>query len=281
MTSPIFPSSTPPLEPRAMPVTPDQAREWLGHNTRNRNISQRRVSQYARDMAAGNWMLTNQAIGFDTQGRLVDGQHRLHAVIKADTTVDMLVVANLNPDAQGHIDTGRARTPGDMIAVLDGVKNPQMAAATAKAALAWDKGFRWLGNYDPTHQEIRDYVNDPANALIRRAAEVASQSRKYVSMRPSLFGTAYYICARMDYADAEIFYVDQLIEGIGLYVGDPAKTVQRRLIQDADKQGVGADFNKLAYVITAWNKFRSGEKITKLQAPPGPGWSVANFPEPR
>ena len=60
-------------------VTPEMAREWLTHNTHNRPVSRQYVEKYARDMRAGRWHYTNQGIGFDVNGVMTDGQHRLLA----------------------------------------------------------------------------------------------------------------------------------------------------------------------------------------------------------
>ena len=60
-------------------VMPEMAREWLTHNTHNRPVSRQTVEQYARDMKAGRWYYTNQGIGFDVNGVMTDGQHRLLA----------------------------------------------------------------------------------------------------------------------------------------------------------------------------------------------------------
>ncbi len=45
-------------------VDPETARRWLGRNTHNRRIRLRVVAAYARDMSAGNWHITGEAIKF-------------------------------------------------------------------------------------------------------------------------------------------------------------------------------------------------------------------------
>ena len=73
-------------------VTPEMARRWLDSNTRsNRRPSAKTVDAYAREMAAGRWLVTHQGIAFNQAGELVDGQHRLLAIIEADVNVLMMV----------------------------------------------------------------------------------------------------------------------------------------------------------------------------------------------
>jgi hypothetical protein len=87
-------------------VTPKLAGEWMESNEKNRHIRDRLVVKYARDMSAGNWSLTGEAIKFDTEGCLVDGQHRLLAVILSGVSLQMLVVCGVERAAQTVMDTG-------------------------------------------------------------------------------------------------------------------------------------------------------------------------------
>jgi len=79
-----------------MDITPSQAFAWLEGNTHNRPLDQAHVERLARDMKAGRWRLT----------LLVDGQHRLWAVIEADVTVPMRVFFNEPPESRHVLDTG-------------------------------------------------------------------------------------------------------------------------------------------------------------------------------
>ena len=104
-------------------ITPVKAAEYLEHNLgNNRNIREHRVAAYARDMASGKWELTPSGIAFDEDGVLVDGQHRLRAVISADTPVYMNVTRNVPHDAVAAIDRGLKRNYSDA-AKLAGIKD--------------------------------------------------------------------------------------------------------------------------------------------------------------
>jgi len=104
-----------------MTVTPDRAFEWLERaNNRNRAVSQAVVQRYARDMKAGNWRLSHQGIAFDVNGILLDGQHRLWAVVEANVPVEMFVWTNVPADTRQIIDGGRGRTLVDRLQFVDG-----------------------------------------------------------------------------------------------------------------------------------------------------------------
>ena len=72
-------------------ITPDIAKQWLTKNVNNRKLRSATCAKYARDIKQGNWRLTHQGIAFDKSGNLVDGQHRLQAIIQAGMPVPMVV----------------------------------------------------------------------------------------------------------------------------------------------------------------------------------------------
>lgn len=70
-------------------VTPALAKQWLEKNTNNRNVNFAKVKKMAKDMREGHWDTTHQGIAIATDGTLVDGQHRLMAVVESGVTVRM------------------------------------------------------------------------------------------------------------------------------------------------------------------------------------------------
>ena len=75
------------VKARMCALTPELATKLLARNTHNRTISSSRIRQYAADMAAGNWAFNGEAIKVSEGGQILDGQHRLRAVIESDVTI--------------------------------------------------------------------------------------------------------------------------------------------------------------------------------------------------
>jgi hypothetical protein len=113
-------------------VTPKMAKEWLQTNRNNRHVNNNKVAIYAADMMCGRWGLTHQGIAFDENGNLIDGQHRLLAVIKADCEVVMNVSTGVPNDAKWLLDTGLKRQPSHAIE-MSGFKNSTRLAAAIKS----------------------------------------------------------------------------------------------------------------------------------------------------
>jgi hypothetical protein len=99
--------------PHAVHVTPELAAEWLSNNEGNRNVRQGHVRSLSADMTALRWKLTHQAIAFSTTGRLLDGQHRLHAIIASGVGAPLLIFIGLPDDLFGALDRNMKRTMTD------------------------------------------------------------------------------------------------------------------------------------------------------------------------
>lgn len=113
-------------------VTPDQAAKWLEKPAKNRKINTRRVGLYAAMMKRGDWMLTNQGIAIDEFGMLIDGQHRLSAIVECDVPVELLVIRAVPNKAQLVLDQGLKRTPHDQVGLREGWEVTPMHIAVAK-----------------------------------------------------------------------------------------------------------------------------------------------------
>lgn len=101
-----------------MKITPEIAKEWKNRNIENnRNLKPRVVAQYVTDMRNGKWGLNPDAIAFDENGIMFNGQHRLEGVIESGETIEAFVVFNfpLNKKDFLHMDIGAKRSFRDMI----------------------------------------------------------------------------------------------------------------------------------------------------------------------
>lgn len=90
-------------------VAPALATEWLQKNSINRNPNKATIKKYAADMEAGRWAITSDLIAFDPDGVLLNGQHRLMAVIKSGATVGMMVARGVPRESFAVTDRGRPR----------------------------------------------------------------------------------------------------------------------------------------------------------------------------
>jgi len=96
-------------------ITPEMAKNVLETaNKNNRTISQNEVNMLALEMKMGRFKDNGDTIKFDTNDNLIDGQHRLMAIVKSGIPlIDAIVVYGIDPDAVDTIDSGRKRSVSD------------------------------------------------------------------------------------------------------------------------------------------------------------------------
>ncbi len=103
-------------------ITPSMAEVWLmERNPHNRRVVEAHAERMAGEMKAGRWRLTHQGIAFDTNGVLIDGQHRLWAIVLSGCTVPMRLFFNEPIESLGAIDVVRARTNDEVITLAGGM----------------------------------------------------------------------------------------------------------------------------------------------------------------
>lgn len=238
-------------------VTPELATEWLGKNTHNRRVRARAVGYYAQQLAAGEWIENGETIKFGADGVLLDGQHRLLAIIESKVAVPCLVVTELDPAAFATIDTGIARQAKDVL-YLAGEANPNILAAAARIVMQYDaSGKRAFprGVHRYSNQEILNYVRENPKL---------SECVKFCARGVSLFGAAgaafYFLFQRVDPVEAEVF-IDMLIEGTDLRKTSSVYHLRERLL--GQRKIRLREAVREAIFIKAWNL--RNERVGVLQ----------------
>lgn len=112
-------------------VTPEIATEWLKKNVGNRPLNLAMVKRLSRALAAGEYVFTHQGVAFDTNGMLIDGQHRLHAITESGVAIDLVVTRGLATKAREKIDTGARRTVAHVLSFRFGLTGTEAKAASA------------------------------------------------------------------------------------------------------------------------------------------------------
>ena len=238
-------------------LTPDLAKALLSLNSSNRPIRQVKVSQYARDMAAGRWALNGEPIIVATGGHLNDGQHRCIANIDANTAVPVFITFGIDRDTRLTVDQGGARTAGDILG-MEGVQNGSLVAAIARMVIAYEQGDqRGLADAKRiTSAQIREraYTDTALGASATFGCTQAKYSATFVS--GSVVGFVHYCLAKINTAEAESF-LTSVCRGENLRIGQPAHTLREKLISG----GKLSRERKIKLIFQAWNFHRRGMKV--------------------
>lgn len=250
-------------------ITPDIAREMLGHNERNRNSKSGKIQQYARDMASGNWVVTGEAIKFDTAGVLLDGQNRLFACIAADTPFETMVMRGVPAVAQEFMDTGAARNAGDAL-TLRGYTNVNPLAAIARTHSSYAQGIivnsssGTGGRGNMTVHEVVEYVKEhPELVEVVSTAKAISKHEK-VPLGVGPIGTAMLVTSQIDAEASEEFFTD-LLTGRSWGVGDPTTALREKALSFVRNRQTVRSGAALFLLFRTWNAVRDDQPLRFLR----------------
>jgi hypothetical protein len=240
-------------------ITPAKAEEYLQRNSKNRQISPKTVAAYARDMENGDWLPTGEAIKFDVRGNLLDGQHRLAAIIRSGIKLKIAVIRNVIPDARKVMDTGRRRSVSDNLSMDFGVKNPTQVASAARIIIRWRSGLlRQSNTFRITDSEIYEFVveNDPA---LQVAASFGQKLRRSLPFSLAAVTAAHVETNRVNEDAAKVFW-DKVLTGAELRVGDPALSLRNTVVRLGAKHEDRTMMN-LELICRAW-RFHVADRNT-------------------
>ncbi len=125
------------MKTKIVNVTPAMAAEWLEPhiNHSNRDLRQTWISFLAHEILKGRWKVTHQGIGFSSSGRLLDGQHRLSAIVLAGLAVDVMVTTGMEDDDFRAIDSGIKRAHHERIHLVDSKDENQLICMAVRTFL--------------------------------------------------------------------------------------------------------------------------------------------------
>lgn len=264
-------------------VTPDLAHEWLGWNTHNRNLRERTVKAYAADMINGDWQWNGESIKFATDGTLIDGQHRLAAIVLGGMPVKMLVVRGLASQAQDTVDSGIHRKFADVLH-LRGERAASLLAAIVRKVAYWEAGYRKShAGWSPTVAHMLQLIDKQPD--LRDIALYAQQIATRVNLPGSVIGFGIWLFSRVETNDRDqlssdvSFFFERLKDGQNIAKGDPIYELRRAVANSTSNRGERGVTYLTAIMIKAWNAFRSGARVGVLVYRPG-GSRPERFPEP-
>ncbi len=257
-------------------ITPEMADAWLRYNTHNRSIRPTYVDQLAHAMSSGQWELNGQSISFSTNPTvLVDGQHRLCAVVKSGVTIQSVVVRGIDLQAQRTIDVGPGRTFADVLTWAG--ESSTTVLASALAALHRYRTGGWARNTAsrPTFDDMLQLLAD--HPVIRQSVRKAEALRHGIGRSPSGPNAAtHYVMWEQSHIDADVFF-DRLATGADLSATDPIYMLRRILISEATAQKRMTTRHRMALTIKAWNAWITGAEMKLLKFSPG-GANPESFP---
>jgi hypothetical protein len=241
-------------------ITPAEATNWLRCNMHNRPVRKRHVEFLAGEIKNGNWQINGQAIVIAEDEQVLDGQHRLLAIIEAGIPIKSMVVYGISAAAFSTIDTGAVRSSADALC-LHFSEHPLYIVKAVAAAVPWvkqlEKGSMHKNPKKLSNTEIIAYAKDHLS-LFERASTLLHYGSDNRPLSAGV-GTALYECfARKSEETADDFFRD-------LYTGENLARSQveyiLRLAFTKDMQRITSKlplYIKVRMTVKAWNWRRRG-----------------------
>lgn len=243
-------------------VTPDMARVLLEKNKVNRKPTDSHVKFLAKQMVEGNFKKTGQTISISKTGVLLDGQHRLMAIVLSNTPIELNFCDGLDENIFDVLDTGKTRTTSDILSI-QGHKNPGELSSAITNLMTIKNGHR--SGSKSTNTKNLEFVKE--NPELPEIVNIChKENRKFKSLSMGAIAALYYTFSKLHHQDAEIFF-DKYYSGVGMDNDDVVLLLRNKLMQDAINKKKYTSDQKLALVIVAWNIMRKGKTVKRLELP--------------
>ena len=247
-------------------ICPTRAKQLLAQNHTNRNLNQRLVGKLSEAIVNDHWKVNGETIKLSKRGRLLDGQHRLHAIIMAKKPAKTYLIDGLEEDCHPTIDAGLRRTGGHALQFL-GVKNSTLVAASI--GMVYRIRIKDLKNKPRYTNEdiVREYEIDP-QGYSNAAAYVGGKRWLIKFAGSSVASACYYLTQKIDSEKSDAFF-NSLASGENLQHGDPTFALRNQLMNMRSIQGKLERGKQVRYSIYhniayAWNAIRSKQSVKRI-----------------
>lgn len=233
--------------------------DLLARNVKNRRVRSDHCSYLRNQMRDGNFLLTNQGIGIDTTGKLIDGQHRLTALKMAGyPPILLLIVFGLSEDAAQAVDQGINRTINDVLRFAFDCETSPVISSVARKFGIFVKGYTET-RIAPI--QIFEWYKE-ISATIHSLMQVSNASRVPSPMLVALVEEAE---RRPENLGKVMQFTEQFVTGVGLEKDAPALKLRNWNITMKGKSSADADQERYAKTKSAVTAFIEGRSLSRLQ----------------
>jgi len=241
-------------------ITPQIATQWLRCNKNNRPVRKGHVVFLAQEILNGNWQVNGQPIIIAENEDVLDGQHRLLAVIEAGQPIKTLVVYGIKAQAFSTIDTGVVRSGADALCLHFHEHSQTVVKAVATAAnwvRSLERGFVHHGKRRMSNTDIIEYAKEHLS-LFAHAEQLQAYPKDNRPLSLGVGTALYEMFARKDEERADCF-MSALYTGEELSRDDVEWYIRQAFQKDAQRTNSKLPtIVKVRMVIKGWNWRRRG-----------------------
>ena len=256
-----------------MDITPDMAKKILAHrNKNNRPLRYTHLEKLSNAIEKDEWKVTNQGIAFDADGNLIDGQHRLAAVLQTRKTVKMTVATNMDASIFDVVDTGTKRSTGDALDIL-GSEHGRVVSGALKVYICYqnypDKTWSGAAIQQPSTSDITTIYKDRKDEIEALLSVIKKKHKNFKCFSQSLGLVFSLLLLDAGWSDMQIWeFWDCVTLGANL-PPDSVVLSFRNQLSDPHfrKRHYGTQRYMLNAFIKCFNSYITNESINKFVAP--------------
>lgn len=239
-------------------ITPKLAKEMLSKNIGNRQVNQKVVDKYAWDINAGMWQQgTGETIKVSLTGKILDGQHRLYAIIKADTALPLFICSGLKDEVFTVLDTGLNRSAKDVM-FISGALNATVLPSIIQSWYNVKSKKTRTKKTSLTNQRVLDIYNETPDEW----QDIVRKSKNFYNgfsqiLQRSVIGALYKSFSDKAGTDIADDFFTQLCYGKE-FSNETLIWLRKRLTEDKISNLKLPSPTKYALIIKTWNCFRKG-----------------------
>lgn len=245
-------------------ITPELAAKWLRHNENNRHITKNSIEIYTKAMLRGEWEPNTHAIGFDVDGNLMDGQHRLYAIVHSGIAIESFVVRNLPKSAFTTIDIGRNRKAADFLSISGHINATSLAAGLWWLYVYKRDGFREIvSSRRISHSEILETL-EHYKLFPESVQYIMKLSVIQPLIRPSASMALYHIFSIKCPKESKDFF-KKLYTGSNLNIDSPILALRNQQLHLRMNRVNQSKRELVISVIKSWNAFINNQPMTAIK----------------
>ena len=234
---------------------PREAADALKMNDMNRPLSSSNIKLIAQTIDRGEWRLNGETVVFSDRDRLLQGQHRMHAVMRTGKPITTFVIRGVDEDSFSTFDMTKRRSGSDVLAINDESNSVKLSAA-ARAILTYTEPSAVC-----TNAKILEIVERFPRVRVWSDRYATSNARRFM---PALFAGLMVIFEAEHGQDSAEAFFEQVSDGTGLEKNYPTLKLRERFMDRS--RGTSIDFRtQTAFIIKAMNAFAAGKLLGVLK----------------
>jgi hypothetical protein len=261
-------------------ITPKRAMEWIeaSDKVKQRPLLQTRVDFLVNQIKRGAYELNGEAVIISSDGTVMDGQHRLWAVIQADMAIESVVVRGVDPNTFDTIDSTGGRSASDVLAILFKNTKQPPGAMRVNVLKMIGPALSVVLNCNRSTGEFKQFKGMKArlhNHVVIEYVEkhpILVQQAIFLDTLPSLPRVPKSGCLAILHLCEPAFqgvvreFVTAVYSDVKHEEGSPALALRRKALQEPPGHDFVNTADRLGFLIKAWNFWSANYPVAVLKS---------------